>query len=36
MVMMDILKKPKAEESFAKFDPKNIPNRLNCGPMKLG
>ena len=21
---------------FAKFDPKNIPERLNCGPMKLG
>ena len=21
---------------FAKFDPKNIPERINCGPMKLG
>jgi len=21
---------------FARFDPKNIPERLNCGPMKLG
>ena len=21
---------------FARFDPKNIPERINCGPMKLG
>ncbi|MBO7253158.1 MAG: alpha/beta hydrolase, partial [Oscillospiraceae bacterium] len=21
---------------FAKFDPKNIPQQINCGPMKLG